>query len=69
MIEIFTDINDEIKSKCNIIWKIALAQDNPIKAAKFLNNVTEYYRQRWSDEEINFLQFYLYTQMEMMKND
>lgn len=69
MIEIFADIDDEIKSKCNIIWKIALAQDDPMKAAKFLNNITEHYRNKWTEEEINFLQFYLQTQMEMMKND
>ena len=69
MIEIFTDISDDIKRKANIIWRIALVQPTPFSAAEFLNNITEHYRNKWTEEEINFLQFYLQTQMEMMKND
>ena len=66
MTEIFADISDDVRGKADIIWKIALAQGNPVAAAKFLNQVTEYYRRRWTEEEIDFLQFYFQTQMEMM---
>ena len=67
MVEIFTDISDDIKSKADIIWRIALVQPTPLAAAKFLNAVTEYYRTRWTEEEVDFLQFYLQMKMEMVK--
>ena len=67
MTEIFTDISDEVKKKAEIIWKIAFTQKNPLAAAKFLNQVTEYYRRIWTEEEIEFLQFYFQLQMEMNK--
>lgn len=66
MTEIFADISDDVRGKADIIWKIAIAQENPVVAAKFLNQITEYYRRRWTEEEIDFLQFYFQTQMEMM---
>ena len=67
MTEIFTNISDDIKEKVKVIWNITLAQPNPIKAANFLNDVTEYYKKRWTEEEVDFLQFYFQTQMEMNK--
>ena len=67
MTEIFTNISDDVKEKAEIMWKIALAQSNPVKAAKILNDFTEYYRKRWTEEEVDFLQFYFQTQMEMNK--
>ena len=67
MVEIFTDISDDIKSKADIIWRIALSQPTSLAAAKFLNAVTEYYRTRWTEEEVDFLQFYLQMKMEMVK--
>ena len=48
MTEIFTNISDDVKEKAEIMWKIALAQSNPVKAAKILNDFTEYYRKRWT---------------------
>ena len=38
-----------------------------IPDARFLNTVTEYYRNLYSEEEIEFLQFYFQMKMEMMK--
>lgn len=67
MVEIFANISDEVKRKAEIMWKIAISQSMPYAAADFLNEATEYYRNKWTDEEIDFLQFYFYTQMEMMK--
>jgi len=69
MIEIFTNISDEIKNTADIIWRITLAQKNPVSAVSFLNNIIKYYNNKLTEEEINFLQFYIQMQMEMMKND
>ncbi len=67
MTEIFADISDDVKQKAEIMWKMALSQPNPVKAAELLNILTEYYRKRWTEEEVDFLQFYFQTQMEMNK--
>ena len=69
MQEIYKNISDEVKQVAEFAWKIALAQNDPMDMAKFLNNVTNYYKSFYTDEEIEFLQFYfhLQMQMEMMK--
>ena len=67
MIEIYDDISEETKEIARLAWKVALAQSNPADAASFLNNVTEYYRNSLTEEEIEFLRFYFKMQMEMMK--
>lgn len=67
MIEIYNNISDNVKKIADAAWSIAAAQKNPMDAAQFLNNVTEYYRDILNDEEIEFLQFYLNLKMEMMK--
>ena len=67
MTEIFADISDDVKQKAEIMWKMALSQPNPVRAAELLNILTEYYRKRWTEEEVDFLQFYFQTQMEMNK--
>ena len=67
MTEIFANIGDEVKDIAETAWNIALAQKNPLDAANFLNNVTNYYKNIYTDEEIEFLQFYLNMKLEMMK--
>ena len=67
MTEIFADISDNVRNKADIIWRIAINQPSPAQAAKFLNDITEYYRMKWTEEEVDFLQFYFQTQMEMVK--
>ena len=67
MIEIYNNINDETKKIAEQAWNIVLAQKNPVNAANFLHNVTEYYRNILSEEDIEFLQFYFNMKMEMMK--
>lgn len=67
MTEIFEDISDEIKQLADSTWAITLAQENPIKAAEFLNSVTNYYTNILTEREMEFLQFYFQMKMEMMK--
>lgn len=67
MTEIYSNINDEVREIAEQTWNIVLAQKNPIDAAEFLHNVTEYYKNILTDEDIEFLQFYFDMKMEMMK--
>jgi hypothetical protein len=67
MTEIFEDISEEIRQLAKHAWENTLAQNNPIKAAEFLSNITNYYSNILSEREMEFLQFYFQTQMEMMK--
>ena len=67
MTEIYANVRDDVKRIGDFAWKVALAQNNPADAAAFLDNVTNYYRHYYTEEEIEFLQFYFHTQMEMMK--
>lgn len=67
MQEIFENISDQTRQLAETAWTIAMAQDNPIKAANFLNTVTNYYDQLMNEEEIEFLRFYFNMKMEMMK--
>ncbi len=67
MTELYKNVRDEVKSVADFAWKVALAQDNPVDAANFLNNVTNYYKHFYTEEEIEFLQFYFNMKMEMMK--
>ena len=69
MTEIFQNIRDEVKEVADLAWRLAIAQKNPIDAANFLNNTTNYYRNIYTEEEIEFLQFYFNMKMEMMKNE
>ena len=67
MQEIFKNISDETREIADIAWRLAISQKNPVQAADFLNNVTNYYSERFTEEEIEFLQFYFNMKMEMMK--
>ena len=69
MTEIFTNISDNVKQLASTMWTIAAAQKNPLDAAKFLHNSTEYYRHLLTEEEIEFLQFYFNMKMEMILNE
>ncbi len=67
MTEIFANISDEVRKAAENAWNIAIAQPNPVEVANFLNNATNYYKNTFTEEEIEFLQFYFHTRMEMMK--
>lgn len=66
MQEIFKDVRDEVKSIAETAWTVALAQSTPLEAAKFLDNVTNFYKNYYTEEEIEFLRFYFRLQTEMM---
>ena len=67
MNEIFKNVRQEVKNVAEFAWKIALAQPDPAAAASFLDNVTNYFKHSYTEEEIEFLRFYFNMQMEMMK--
>ena len=67
MQEIFANVGDEVKEIADIAWRLTLMQKNPLDAANFLNNVTNYYNNILSEEEIEFLRFYFNMKREMIK--
>ena len=67
MTEIFDQIRDEVKNTAEFAWRVAMALKNPVESAKFLNNVTNYFKSSSTEEEIDFLRFYFNMKMEMMK--
>ena len=67
MQEIFENVSDNTKEIADMAWRLAMSQRNPIEAADFLNNVTNYYDKILSEEEVNFLRFYFNMKMELMK--
>lgn len=67
MTELYENISNEVKKTAATMWDLAFAQHDPIKAADFLNNVTEYYSHLYTEEEMEFLRFYFQMKMEMMK--
>jgi len=67
MQELFENVRDEVKSVAKTAWNLALVQPDALKAAEFLNAITNYYRHIYTEEEIDFLQFFFNVQLEMMK--
>ena len=67
MTEIFENVRDEVKDIARIGWNLALMQESPVDASDFLNNLTNYYSNRYTEEEIAFLRFYFNMQLEMIK--
>ena len=66
MQEIFKNVRKEVKDVATTAWDLALAQINPSAAAEFLDNVTNYYKNIFTEEEIEFLQFYFRMKMEVI---
>lgn len=68
MMEIFEHIRPEVKTTAEGAWELTMASasHNPIKAAELLNTIVEYYKVLWTQEEVEFLQFYFRMKMEMM---
>ena len=67
MIEIYENVSKVVRDLADTAWSLAMAQKNPVDAANFLNNVTNYYSNILTEEEVEFLQFYFNMKMEMMK--
>lgn len=66
MEELFENIRPEVKDAAQAMWQLALKKKNPIEAAKFINDTTNYLAMQYSPEEVEFLRFYVKTQLEMM---
>lgn len=69
MQELFNNVRQEVKDTAESAWNLAIVQRDPARAADFLDNVTNYYRNIYTNEEIEFLQFYFKMKVEMMKDD
>lgn len=67
MTELYGNISNTIRELASNAWTIAVSKKDPMEAAEFLNNVTNYYSNILSQEEVEFLQFYFRLQMEMRK--
>lgn len=67
MIEIYSDIRQEVKDAAVTLWNFVTKMQDPVKAANFLSEMLGYYKVLYTAEEVEFLQFYLNMQMEMMK--
>ena len=60
MQEIFNNIRSEVKDVAETAWQLAVVQNDAIKAAHFLNTVTEYYRNLYSDKYIVQINILIY---------
>lgn len=67
MVEIFDNIGNDVKESVDFIWTTASQQD-PIKASKFIDTCIKYLETRYTEEEMEFVHFYLKLQMEKIKN-
>ena len=67
MIELYSDIRKEVRDTADMIWKLCLTKNSPLASAKYLNTMLNYYKNVYTKEEVDFLQFYFELQMEMMK--
>ena len=66
MIELFDHIRPEVKKTAEGAWNLTIAQTTPAKAAELLNTIVQYYKNIYTKEEVEFLQFYFQMRMEMM---
>lgn len=67
MIELFTNIRQEVKEIAETSVDLALIQKDPKRAAVFLDSVVRYYTNFYTDEEINFLKTYFQIKLELMQ--
>jgi hypothetical protein len=67
MTELFTNVSFDAKLIAEMTWDIATIIKNPIEVAEFLSSVTEFYSNKLTEEEVDFLRFYFNMKLEMMK--
>ena len=67
MTELFTNVSKVAKDIAELSWKLASVQKDPLNAANFLDNVTNYYSNLLTEDEIEYLRFYFNMKLEMMK--
>ncbi len=68
MVELFNHINQNVKDTAAIIWDVASRISNPVKASEFLEHCTKYYSYLYTEEELQFLTFYINMKLEENKN-
>ena len=69
MIELYSDINENVRNDAVRFWQTAINMPKPKDAAKFLNDSIKQYREMHTEAEVDFLDFYFQMQMEMVKNE
>lgn len=67
MTELFTNVGAVAKKIAETAWQLASIQKDPWDAATFLDNVTNYYSNLLTEEEVEYLRFYFSMKLEMMK--
>lgn len=67
MTELFTNVSFDARLIAEMTWDIANVLKNPVEAAEFLSSVTEFYSNKLTEEEVDFLRFYFNMKLEMMK--
>lgn len=67
MTELFTNVSFDARLIAEMTWDIAATIKNPTEAAEFLSSVTEFYSNKLTEEEVDFLRFYFSMKLEMMK--
>lgn len=67
MDELYSNVRQEVKDVASAMWQLALTQKDPMQAAEFIHNTTNYFATKYTPEEIEFLRFYIGVQLEMMK--
>lgn len=67
MTELFTNVSKVAKDIAELSWKLASVQKDPLHAANFLDNITNYYSNLLTEDEIEYLRFYFNIKLEMMK--
>lgn len=65
MTEIFNGINDTFKSRVDFIYDMMLHQNTIVQAMQDLKNFSD----TCTEEQKDFIDFYLKLQMEKMKNE
>lgn len=65
MTEIFNEINDSFKSRVDFIYDMMLHQNTIVQAMQTLKNFSD----TCTEEQKDFIDFYLKLQMEKMKNE
>ena len=67
MTELFTNVSFDARLIAEMAWDIANVLKDPVEAAEFLSSVTEFYSNKLTEEEVDFLRFYFNMKLEMMK--
>ena len=68
MIELFTDIPQDVKSQAEYCFNLSLNFNNPMQSAEMLDNFIKYY-EAIHPEYCDFIRFYFNIRLEALKNE